>query len=45
MNWFLNLLVCNVIEKEIKWEKVQMKPSSDVSDSSTVAAVLEFAFW
>ena len=23
---FLNLLVCNVIEREIKREKVQMKP-------------------
>ena len=26
VNWFLNLLVRNVIEKEIKREKVQMKP-------------------
>ena len=27
MNWFLNLLVRNVIEREIEREKVQMKPS------------------
>ena len=27
MNWFLNLLVCNINEREIKREKVQMKPS------------------
>jgi hypothetical protein len=26
VNWFLNLLDCNVIEREIKREKVQMKP-------------------
>ena len=26
VNWFLNLLVCNVIEREIKREKIQMKP-------------------
>ena len=26
MNWYLNLLVCKVIEREIKTEKVQMKP-------------------
>ena len=26
VNWFLNLLVGNVIEMEIKREKVQMKP-------------------
>ena len=26
MNWFLNLLVCNVNKREIKREKVQMKP-------------------
>ena len=25
-NWFLNLLICNLIEREIKREKVQMKP-------------------
>ena len=25
MNWFLNLLVCNVIEREIEREQVQMK--------------------
>ena len=25
MNWFLNLIVCNVIEREIKREKVKMK--------------------
>ena len=29
VNWFLNLLVCNVIEREIKREKVQMKPPLD----------------
>ena len=28
VNWFLNLLVRNVIEREIKREKVQMKPSN-----------------
>ena len=27
VNWFLNLLVRNVIEREIEKEKVQMKPS------------------
>ena len=26
VNWFLNLLVRNVIEREIEREKVQMKP-------------------
>ena len=26
MNWFLNLLDPNVMEREIKREKVQMKP-------------------
>ena len=26
VNWFLNLLVCNVIERKIEREKVQMKP-------------------
>ena len=29
MNFFLNLLVCNVIERKIKKEKVQMKPPHD----------------
>ena len=29
MNWFLNLLVRNVIEREIEREKVQIKPPSD----------------
>ena len=29
MNLFLNLLVCNVIERKIKKEKVQMKPPHD----------------
>ena len=27
MNWFLNFLIRNVIEREIKREKVQMKPT------------------
>ena len=27
VNWFMNLLVRNVIEREIEREKVQMKPS------------------
>ena len=26
VNWFLNLLVCNLIEREMEREKVQMKP-------------------
>ena len=29
MNWFLNLLVRDVIEREIKKEKVQMKPPNE----------------
>ena len=31
VNWLLNLLVCNVIEREIETEKVLMKPPIDGS--------------
>ena len=30
VNWFLNLPVCNVIDREIKREKLQMKPPSEL---------------
>ena len=36
VNWFLNLLDCNVIEREIKREKVQMKPTIETGLISVV---------
>jgi hypothetical protein len=43
VNWFLNLLVRNVIEREIEMEKVQMKPlqiSSAMSQNKLPASLL-----
>ena len=35
----MNLLVCNVIEREIKGEKVQMKPPNEVLYSDALMQI------